>query len=255
MKKLILLASTLLISSLALVAQSTLLVTNASNGGSTITNGMVIHRTVAANGMDLIGIDFKNISTTTKTYKMRMFYDTRFYVVGAVNDTSNPYFCFGPTCYPVNKMISNPVTLNANQDSTGSSVHYDETVQAGYSSIRYRLYETSTASTDYMEFTIKYNDPTASIKTNASVLSYVSEVFPNPSNTKASIVVNTLSDLNTSIVSITNTLGSVVSSKSIELLTGRNTISLDVETLSSGIYFATITTGNFKTVKKFTINK
>jgi hypothetical protein len=83
----------------------------------------------------------------------------------------------------------------------------------------------------------------------------VSEVFPNPSNTKASIVVNALSDLNTSTVSILNTLGSVVSSKNIELFMGKNTVSLDVETLSSGIYFATITSGNFKTVKKFTINK
>ena len=255
MKKRILLASTLLISSLAFFAQSTLLVTNASNGGSIITNSMVIQRTVAANGMDLIAIDFKNISTTTKTYKIHMFYDTRFYVAGAVSDTSNPFFCFGPTCYPVNKMISNPVTLNANQDSTGSSIHYDETIQAGYSSIRYRLYETSPASTDYMEFTVKYNDPTASIKTNNLALFYASEVFPNPSNSKASIVVNVLSDMNAGVVSITNTLGSVVSSKNIELLTGKNTISLEVETLSSGIYFATITSGNFKTVKKFTINK
>ena len=95
MKKLILLVSTLVGSSLVMMAQSSLLVTDASNGNSVITNGMVIHKTIAANGADLIAIDFKNISTSTKTYNMRMYYDTRFYVTGAVGDTSNPYFCFG----------------------------------------------------------------------------------------------------------------------------------------------------------------
>jgi hypothetical protein len=258
MKKRILLASTLLISSIAMMAQSSLLVTNTSNSNSVITNSMVIYRTVPANATDQMDINIKNISTSTKTYKMRMFYDLRHIV--APGDSSNPYFCFAGTCYTPDVFISSITeTLTANQDAVSNthpiSIHYDEASMAGISSIRYRLYETTAASTDFTEFIVKYNDPTASIKTNMTLLSYVSEVFPNPSNTKASIVVNALSDLNTSTVSILNTLGSVVSSKNIELFMGKNTVSLDVETLSSGIYFATITSGNFKTVKKFTINK
>lgn len=258
MKKLILLTSTLLISSLATMAQSSLLVTNMSNSNSVITNSMVIYRTVGAGGMDQLDINIKNTSTSTKMYKMRMFYDLRHIV--APGDSSNPYFCFAGTCYTPDVFVSPKTeTLTANQDAVSNthpiSIHYDEASMAGQSTIRYRLYETSNPSVDLMEFIIKYNDPTASIKTNTSLLSFVSDVFPNPSNTKASIVVNALSDLNTGTISITNTLGSIVSSKNIELLAGRNTISLDVETLSSGIYFATISSGNFKTIKKFTINK
>jgi|GEM_PF-1045323 len=258
MKKHILLASTLLISSLAIIAQSSLLVTNTSNSNSVITNSMVIYRAVGAGGMDQVDINIKNTSSTTKMYKMRMFYDLRHIV--SPGDSSNPYFCFAGTCYTPDVFVSPKTeTLTANQDAVSNthpiSIHYDEASMAGQSTIRYRLYETSNPSVDLMEFIIKYNDPTASIKTNSSLLSYVSDVFPNPSSAKASIVVNALSDLNNGTISIINTLGTVISSKGVELFLGKNTISLDVDALSSGIYFAAITSGNFKTVKKFTINK
>lgn len=266
MKKLILLVSTIVISSVSMVAQSSLLVTNVSNGNSVITNNMVIYKTVGDTVANQLDINIKNISSNTHTYKMRMYYDTRHYV--APTDTANPYFCFGGQCYQPCTMISSKTeTLLTNQDAATSttvspnpgtghpiSVHYDEASVAGYSAIRYRIYETTNPSVDLMEFTVKYNDPTASIKTNSSLFSNVSDVFPNPSNTKASVIVNTLSDLNNVNVSIMNTLGSIVTSKNTELVAGKNTISLEVEGLSTGIYFATISSGNSKIVKKFTVN-
>ena len=256
MKKRILLASTLLISSLASFAQSTLLVTETAHG-ATISNGQVIYLTVGAVGSSQYDLNIKNISSTTKTYKMKMFYDVRNYV--AVGDTANPLFCFGGTCEVPNTMVSKPETLTPNQDAIANghpiSVHYDEASVAGYSSIRYRLYDINNSTVDSMEFTMKYNDATVSIKTNASLLSYVSNVFPNPSNTKASLNVTSLCDVNNAVVLITNALGSIVSSKHIELYSGKNTIDLDSQTLSSGLYFATIIVNNSKITKKFTINK
>ena len=83
----------------------------------------------------------------------------------------------------------------------------------------------------------------------------VSDVYTNPSNTKAFITINTITDVNSAALSITNSLGAIVSSKNIELNVGKNVIPLDVETLSSGIYFTTITSGNSKIVKKIIINK
>ena len=255
MKKHILLASTLLISSLASFAQSTLLVTETAHG-ATISNGQVIYLTVGAVGSNQYDINIKNISSTTKAYKMKMFYDVRNYV--AVGDTANPFFCF-ITCEVPNTMVSKTETLTPNQDAVSNgnniSLHYDEASVAGFSSIKYRLYDINNPTVDYMEFTMKYNDATASIKTNASLLSYVSDVFPNPSNTKASINVTSLYDVNNAVVSITNALGSIVSSKHIELYSGKNTIDLDPQALSSGLYFATITVNNAKITKKFTINK
>lgn len=258
MKKLILLFSNLIISSVGLIAQSSLQVTNISNGNSVITNGMIIYRNVSALGMDQLDINIKNTSGSTKTYKMRMFYDLRNIV--APGDSSNPYFCFGGQCYTPNVFTSPKTeTLTPNGDAITNghpiSIHYDEATTAGASSIRYRLFETTNASVDVMEFTVKYNDLATSVKTYSSLLSSVSDVYPNPSNSKAFISVNSIVDANTSSVTITNALGSIVSSKNVDLSIGKNTIPLEVETLSSGIYFATIISGNYKTVKKFTINK
>lgn len=264
MKKHILLAFTLLIGSLSLTAQSTLLVTETAHGG-TISNGQVIYRTVAAGsiGLEQYDLNIKNISSGTKSYKMKMFYDVRNYVVGSpasAADTANPFFCFGGSCETPHTMTSNKTeTLTPNQDAVANShpisVHYDEASVAGLSSIRYRLYDINNPTVDFMEFTMKYNDPTASIKTNAALLSYVSDVFPNPSNTKASITITSLYDINNAVVSITNALGSIVSSKQIELYLGKNSIDLDSQALSSGLYFATIAVNNTKITKKFTINK
>jgi hypothetical protein len=111
------------------------------------------------------------------------------------------------------------------------------------------------ASVDFIEFTVKYNNPLASVKTNTALFLNVSDVYPNPSNTKAFITINTTTDVNSAALSITNSLGAIVSSKNIELNVGKNVIPLDIETLSSGIYFTTITSGNSKTVKKIIINK
>jgi hypothetical protein len=241
--------------SFVILAQSSLLVTNVTGGGSVITNSMVIYRTVGVGVMDHMDINIKNISTSTKSYKMRMYYDLRHVV--APGDSSNPYFCFGTSCFPVNTLVSaNSITLTANQTVSGTSVHYDESyTAAGASNIRYKIYDMNNASVDFIEFTVKYNDPLASVKTNTALFLNVSDVYPNPSNTKAFITINTITDVNSAALSITNSLGAIVSSKNIELNVGKNVIPLDVETLSSGIYFTTITSGNSKIVKKIIINK
>jgi len=86
-------------------------------------------------------------------------------------------------------------------------------------------------------------------------LTSISDVYPNPSANKAQITVNSKVNTNNASVSITNALGSIISVKNIELSAGKNNIHLDSENLNSGIYFATISSGNNKIVKKFTVNK
>ena len=256
MKKFILVTSTLFMGSFGLTAQSSLLVTETAHG-ATITNGQVIYMTVGAGAINQIDLNLKNISTTTKTYKMKMSYDLR-HVVSAT-DQANPYFCFAGTCYPPNTFVSpGSLTLTATQDALAAgfptSVHYDEASAVGPSIIRYRIYEINTPN-DTMGFTVRYNDPTASIKTNSSLLSNVSDVFPNPSSSKAFINVTALVDVNAASISVINALGSIVLSKTIELSIGKNTIDLDFQSLISGLYFVTISNNNYKITKKFTINK
>jgi hypothetical protein len=258
MKKLLLIITSLVVLNFSgSYAQSTLLVTDVANGNTTITNGMVISRNVGAYALDQFDINIKNISSTNRTYKMRMYYDQRHVV--AAGDSSSPYFCFGSLCYTPNVFTSTKTqSLTPNQDASGVgnpiSVHYDEASSAGMSIIRYRIFEISNPSSDLMEFTVNYNNATA-VKNNGSLLANVSEVYPSPSNTKAFVNVNAIAAHNNAGVTITNSLGSVVSVKTTDLLSGKNTISLDVDNLASGIYFTTITAGNSKIVKKFIINK
>jgi Secretion system C-terminal sorting domain len=259
MKKLILSACSFLITSCALMAQSSLLVTNISNGNAVVTNGAIIFKNVGATVLDQTDFNIKNIGTTNKTYKMRMYYDVRHVV--APGDSSDPYFCFGGSCYSSNTFVSiQTQTLAVNQDvqsmipSKVINIHYDEASMAGLSSIRYRIYDIANPSVDYTEFTIKYNDPTASVKNNATIFATVSDVYPNPSSIKALLTVTSLSETNTT-VTINNTLGAIVASKTVELNVGKNNIPLDIENLNTGIYFVTIANGSSKIVKKFTINK
>ena len=258
MKKLLLLISAIVFLNLSgSYAQSTFVVTDVANGNSVITNGMVIYRNANANIDDQFDINIKNTSSNTHTYKMRMFHDLRHIV--APGDSSDPYFCFAGLCYTPSIFTSTKTqTLTPNQDAVGQgfpiTIHYEEASVSGISSIRYRVYETTNASTDKMEFTIQYNDP-AGVRDYASLFANVSDVYPSPSSSKASITVNAIASHNNASVSISNSLGSVVSLKTTDLSMGKNVIPLDVENLSSGIYFTTIVAGNSKIVKKFIINK
>ena len=119
MKKLLLSASIIIVNSLGSLAQSSLLVTNMSNGNSVITDGMIIYRSVAANVMDQMDINIKNISSTAHIYKMRRYNDVR-NVVGP-SDSANAYFCFGGQCYSAWQAVSGLTeSLNPNQDAATS---------------------------------------------------------------------------------------------------------------------------------------
>ncbi len=257
MKKLILSACSFLITSCVLMAQSSLLVTDLNNGSVVIPNGSVLFESEVANGLNQLDYNIKNISSSVKVYKMRMYYDLRHVV--APGDSAEPYFCFGGTCYSVNTLIAiQSQTLLANQDVSSLNklinIHYDEASAAGLSIIRYRIYDVANPNTDFFEFTIRYNDPAVSVKNISSQFTSVSDVYPNPSANKANLNISSISEVETTI-SICNTLGSVVSVKKIELTVGKNNIPLDIENLNTGIYFVTISSGNSKIVKKFTINK
>ena len=158
----------------------------------------------------------------------------------------------GPTTTTVTPVV-NYVTLTAGQVYAPQSFYYDETIAAGYTEVKYEVYDVSNTS-DAVAFTYKFNPLLASVKDNSSLFSSISGVYPNPAVSKAQISINSKTNLNT-LVTITNALGSVVSTKNIDLSAGKNTITLDSENLSSGIYFATISSDNTKIVKKFTINK
>ncbi len=249
MKKLLLLISTLIIGLSNTNAQSSIEVSNNSAGGL-IANNDILTEDVLTGGQSHVYIAVKNISSTTKTYGFR-----RTDLV--LNSGAEAYFCFAGTCYvPAVTTSPNNVTLNAGQTDVPTQLYYDENVAQGYSEIKYEVFDVNNPN-DVLTFVFKYNPSfsPAAVKNNAALFSSASDVYPNPSANKAFISVNSTISINDAKVSITNALGSVVSTKTVDLSIGKNTVSLDSENLGAGIYFATISSNNTKIVKKFTINK
>lgn len=253
MKKLILIASTLFLGSIQMVAQSSLTVTDVNNGMASVADNSIISYTTASADHITTEIDAKNISASTKYYKLRRFDDilnsgaSAYFCVGGAN-------CYGPTTY------TSPLTVTLTPNQTLSSqnlsllLDLEEGTTPGYSSIRYQIYNINDAN-DVFTFTLKYNEAASSVKEVTSLFSSVSSVYPNPAVGKAHINVVSNEALDNVTLSITNSLGSIVSTKSIDLSVGKNTVAIDSENLSSGIYFATISSNKTKIVKKFTVNK
>ncbi|MES2512825.1 MAG: T9SS type A sorting domain-containing protein [Bacteroidota bacterium] len=248
MKKLLLIVSSAFIGFSNLSAQSSIELTNNSTG-IPITNNSIIMEDVATGGQSHVYIQLKNVGSSAVTYAVKK-YDV------VINSGADAYFCWGGQCFPPTTTITpvaNYVTLNAGEVYAPQSFYYDENVQEGFTEVKYELYDVSNPN-DAIVFTFKFNSLLTSLKDNSALFSGVSGVYPNPAVSKAQVSVNSKVNM-TSLVTITNALGSVVSTKHIELAAGKNIITLDAENLTSGIYFATIASDNTKIVKKFTINK
>lgn len=248
MKKLLLLASTLIIGLTNFSAQTSIQLTNNSTGNP-ITNNSVILEDVATGGQSHVYLQLKNISSSSVTYAVKK-------TEIVINSGADAYFCWGGQCFPSSTTVTpvaNYATLTAGEVYAPQSFYYDENTAEGYSEVQYELYNVNNPN-DAITFTFKFNPNLLSVRNNGNLFTSISDVYPNPSANKAQIMINSKINTNTS-VSIVNALGSVVSVKNIELFAGKNSIHLDSENLNSGIYFATISSGNTKIVKKFTVNK
>jgi hypothetical protein len=256
MKKLILIASTLFITSSLLTAQSSVIVNDFSNGQVSIANNSILSLTTLSGDHLTTEINVKNTSNTTKVYKLKRTDEI-------LNPGASAYFCVGGgNCYtPATTIAPLSVTLTANgtsgDDLYSQSLMYlldlEEATNPGISHIKYEIYDVNNPS-DLFTFTIYYNDA-VSVKENSQLFASISNVYPNPSINSANINLVSAEFLDNATLSITNSLGAIVSSKKIDLVAGKNTVTINSEFLVSGIYFVTISSNKNKIVKKFTVNK
>lgn len=257
MKKLLLIASSIFISCLTMMSQSSVIVNDFSNGQVPILNNSVLELTATSSEHVTTEINVKNTSNTTKVYKLKRIDDI-------LNPGANAYFCVGGgNCYgPSTTIAPLSVTLTASgtpgDDLYSQNLMYlldlEEDVTPGISHVRYQIYDENNMS-DLFTFTIYYNDVATSVKQSFQSFTTVSGVYPNPSASKAYINVVSIESVNDALVTITNSLGAIISTKKIDLISGKNTVSIDSESLASGIYFATLSSNKIRVVKKFTINK
>lgn len=244
MKKIYLFPLVLFSSATFLNAQSSIHLTKNSDG-ATISNGGNIYQSTLANVDNVNDLDIKNISSLYNTYKVKKF-------ELALNTSAQSYFCTGINCYSPSQVNSNPFDLDVNS-TVALRLYLTEGPTSGQSSIRYLIYNANDA-TDTLSFTISYNNPLG-VQNIAKQLLNISNVFPNPCAAKAQITFTSATELLNTTVTIINSLGIIVSKKDVDVAEGRNNISLDIEHLSTGIYFVSIPVNNSKIVKKFTVNK
>lgn len=225
-----------------------------NSDGAVISDNDLMYVSAPAGGLPAeTDFTFKNIGASTKSFKVKRI-DVQLNKVNVpTGDTAEPYFCTGLNCYPSTTTIT-PSAITLTVNGTESLITYlQEASVEGVSTVKYEIYDIANTS-DKLTFTISYNNP-LSVKNNNALFSSVSEVFPNPANNRAQLTVHSSSTSLNNSLTITNALGSIVSSKSVAFNSGKNLVLLDVENLTNGIYFVTLTNGNTKIVKKFTITQ
>ncbi len=237
------------------LAQSTSLsVTNVNNGMALVNNNGSIYLTTTSGQQLSTEVDARNTTTTTKYYKLRRFDDV-------LNTGASAYFCVGGSnCYTPTTYTS-PITMTLTPNQTLASqslallLDLEEGLAVGLSSVRYQIYNINDA-TDYFTLTLRYNDNTgASLNEKTSFFTSVSEVYPSPSADKAFLKVSVPYDGANSNLKIINSLGAVVLSKQWDLFSGTNTIPLELENLSNGLYFISLTNKNNAVTRRIIINK
>lgn len=245
MKKIYLLSFLLLSSLTLLKAQSSIKLIK-HIGGAVIANGDNVYYSTLANIDNETDLEIINVGSLYNTYKVRK---TNL----SLNTSAASYFCTGINCYSTTQPNSLPFDLNVS-DTVALKLYLTEGPSVGQSSVRYFIYNTNDA-TDTLSFIAKYNDPAAGVHEITKQLTNVSNVFPNPCVNKAQISFISSEEFRSTPFTIINSLGVVVVKKEIDIIEGKNSMSIDVESLPTGIYFATITANNSKIVKKFTVNK
>lgn len=229
-------------------AQSVIQIKDEDNGGAVVTNNQVFTHTVAAFSTSSHHFQVKNVSAATHTYIIRRT-DNTLHTVG-VGDKAAAYFCVDTYCY--NDLVTSTTTVLSPNQTFSLIPKLDEASVMGVSNISYEVSDFANGS-DIIMMELKYNAP-AGVKENAGVFSSVSSIYPNPATSNAFVDINALTELNSVSVKIYNSLGAVVSDKRISLTKGKNTVSIDTQSLESGMYFVRIGNDNARIVKKLTIN-
>lgn len=229
----------------------------------TINNGDTAYYTIAAGTLETVFFQFQNVSATTHTYSVR-----RTDLI--MHAGASAYFCFGDqgTCYAstVTVASSDFVTLAPGQSttknsgpplfvSTNLSTDYQEGSIAGYSVVKYKLFDVTTGEmgADTMVWKIIYNQALG-VKENSSAITTLSDIFPNPSTEKANFTV-ALNGENDLKIEVYNALGEIVYSRREQHLSGMNKLSIDCSKFNAGLYFITVSAENSKITKRLVVNK
>lgn len=234
-------------------AQSSLLLINSSTG-FTYTPDAIIYPTTTANMNTKIVIDIKNVSASTKTYKL-IRNDV------SLNAGASAYFCFAGGCYS-ELTTTSPfnLTLTAGQSASQVQGSYnmltadlDEGPNVGESIVEYSFVNIAD-SKDITRITMKYNNAEAVGLKEQTENQTLFNIYPIPANETVSIRLNT-GDEDDSFLAIYNAMGQELFQTSILSEDGETKVDLNVLDLPSGLYFVTVTSGKRWFTKKMIVQK
>ncbi len=189
-----------------------------------------------------------NTSTLANTYTLRRYDEL-------IGNKARAFFCVAGVCYPSSTTltpVNQAISIGANSTYIDElSVDIRETALSVYSRIRYKFTNLNNPN-DTLSFRIVYNLG-VSVNELSSIISSVSDVMPNPSSGKSFVVVNASKSSNC-VVKCTNTLGSLLYTKSVQLNEGKNKLDISGDLpLSNGIYFISIQQGNQVVTKRMVV--
>lgn len=244
------LLNTLLLFGTATIAQNTIRITNAANSQSIAPNSIIDVNTVA-NSNHQITFDVTNTGSSQQTYKAKRYDVT-------LNAGADAYYCFAGTCYGPSTIVSpDNLVLNAGQSASQLAGNYnmlvadlDEGANVGLSVIKYTFFNVNVAA-DSVQLTVRYNGAPTSIRENSLYLKQAS-LSPNPASQNSMLKIKS-ADNSSVKISIYNSLGSVVSEETTELVKGENKINLSLSNFNSGVYFVTIENNSGKTTQRLIV--
>lgn len=100
------------------------------------------------------------------------------------------------------------------------------------------------------------NSPNVGVK-NVNANGYgLGDIYPNPASAKGNVSVPfTIGNAGDVNVTITNIVGQTVLNTTENFSAGEHTLDLGLNNLKAGVYFYTVTSGNFTATKKFTVGE
>ena len=239
--------------SVNLFAQNSFQVKHIENSNAVMSNGSHIYETTAASHNTHLNLDIVNTSTNINTYNAK-----RTDIL--LNTDAVAYFCFGGQCYDNTTFVSpNSITLGPGQAASAATGSYnvltadlDEGPLEGTSIVKYTFYNTANTS-DSVQVTINYNigGPVGIKETSKSLSAF--EIFPNPAKENASLLITSPKASVSSLI-LFNSIGEAVYKKEVSLNEGKNKVDINLQNLASGVYFASLKTGDATLSKKLIIN-
>jgi hypothetical protein len=238
---------------------------------ATLSNGNYVYESTSANALKVTKFKIKNNAAVTQTFNVTRSVVSQSPILdlSIVANAPTTYFCFGFNCFTpaVNTPGASDYTILLASGQTSSvfptgdntvdnnqpfSVDLEEGPATGNYVVKYKLFNVANPN-DSLAFFIGYNQPLG-LKTQDLNSDFSVNLFPNPANEKASVIINSM-EVSGVKISLTNSIGQLVESNYYTINSGSNFLNLNFNNLPSGYYNLLIESEKSSQNKKLLITK